>query len=592
MNVKKTFIIILLFLLLFSAVSCVSADDDKSYSISHAFVNLTVEDNGLLHVKEQYDYTFEGTFNGVYRDIPLKNGESIENIDVKAIGAYPALTQSDENGQKHLKIYLYADEAHTQKIKDCDVSVFISYDMKNVVTLFNDAGALQYKLWGKEWDVGIGGLEATINLPGDKNNTYYLNPEEYTVSSSMNGDTITATTTEIPKGELYELLLLMPVDDFNNAQYAKHIDENGRDKIIHNLNDSINGRNFWNTTYLILGILSVISPIGAIIIYLKYGREPKVDYDGIYERDLPTNDPPEVINALIDNKQDIGRPNIKGFEASIMNLIDKKVLTLDVQTNPDIDTKELLLNFGNVDNSNLSLSEKSVINTLHSFAENDILNLSALNSTLSSEYNAKKFMGDYEIWEENVKKEYLEDTSRYFNNTGSTLISAIAGLGILFGIIIAALGIMTKLKNGSISLWGGVFLVIFSIILLRLPDDVFGQWTSEGRVFYLKWKNLKKFLKDNSLINEHPPESIVIWKKYLIYGTALGVADKVYEAMKLQVPNISDYDDDIFRYHYYGGYGLMYHAFSTGESAAHPSSDSGGFGGFGGGSGGGGGGAF
>ena len=103
---------------------------------------------------------------------------------------------------------------------------------------------------------------------------------------------------------------------------------------------------------------------------------------------------------------------------------------------------------------------------------------------------------------------------------------------------------------------------------------------------------MKKFLKDNSLINEHPPESIVIWKKYLINGTALGVADEVYKAMKLQVPNISDYDDDLFRYHYYGGYGMMYSAFRTGESAANPSSDSGGFGGFGGGSGGGGGGAF
>ena len=102
---------------------------------------------------------------------------------------------------------------------------------------------------------------------------------------------------------------------------------------------------------------------------------------------------------------------------------------------------------------------------------------------------------------------------------------------------------------------------------------------------------MKKFLKDNSLIKEHPPESIVIWKKYLIYGAALGVADKVYESMKLQIPNISDYDDGIFWYHYYGGYGIMYHAYDTSYTATH-TSDSGGFGGFGGGSGGGGGGAF
>ena len=81
-----------------------------------------------------------------------------------------------------------------------------------------------------------------------------------------------------------------------------------------------------------------------------------------------------------------------------------------------------------------------------------------------------------------------------------------------------------------------------------LPNDIFGQWTKKGRLFYLKWSNFKKFLKDNSLINEHPPESIVVWKKYLIYGAALGVADNVYKSMKLQEKNIPAYDDDIFLY--------------------------------------------
>ncbi len=127
---------------------------------------------------------------------------------------------------------------------------------------------------------------------------------------------------------------------------------------------------------------------------------------------------------------------------------------------------------------------------------------------------------------------------------------------------------------------------------MYLKDDTFGRWTEEGRIRYLKWRNFRKFLKDNSLIEEHPPESIVVWKKYLIYGAALGIADKVYKSMKLQVPNISDYDDGLFMYHYYGGYNLMNSAFHTSATAANPSSGSGGFGGLGGGSGGGGGGAF
>ena len=590
MNVKQAFGIILLFLILFSTVSMVSADDDRSYSIDQAIVELTVGSNGLLHVDERYDYSFEGKYNGVYRDIPLKSGESISNIQVDADGAYPVLVESDDGGYKHLKIYLYSDAAHTKGIRDCDVSIYISYDMQNVVTLFNDVGGLQYKLWGEEWDVGVGSLTAIINLPGGENNTYYLNPEEYTYSSELNGDTITAETTHIPKGEMYEALVLMPLSDFDDATYAKHVNQNGRDMIMKNLEDSINGRNFWNTSFLVLGLLSVLSPIGAAFTYFKYGREPKVMYDGIYERDLPTNDSPEVINAMIENKKDIGTPNMKGFEASIMNLIDKKVFKIFTESNVESDTNDLILTFNHDKRDELSRSERIVFDTLENFAENNALNLSQLNGKLSSEYEAKWFMGQIENWENEVKNNINQD--EFFDSTGAKLINIISGLGTVFGIIIGALGLFTNLANGIYALGGGIFLVIFSVILRRLDDDIFGRWTENGRTFYLKWRNFKKFLEDNSLINEHPPESIVIWNKYLVYGSALGVADKVYKAMKLHVPNIHEFDDGLYMYHYYGGYYMMHHAFDTGVSAANPSSDSSDFGGFGGGSGGGGGGAF
>ena len=590
MNVKKTFIIILLFLVLFSAISTVSADDDRSYSIDHAFIDLDVGSDGLLHVDERFDYSFDGKFNGVYRDIPLKSGESIENIQVSADGAYPVLVESDDNGYKHLKIYLYSDAAHTKGIRDCDVSVYISYDMKKVITLFNDVGGLQYKLWGEEWDVGVGEVLVTVKLPGKTGNEYFLNPQEYNYTSELKGDTVTAETTSIPKGEFYELVVLMPLDDFNDATYAKHVDKNGKDMIMKNLEDSVNGRNFWNTSYLVLALLSILSPIGAIFTYLRYGREPEVNYDGIYERELPTNDPPEVINALIENKHDIGTPNMKGFEATIMNLIDRKVIHLNTHSNEDTDLKELLLTFNHENENELSASEKIVFKTLTHFANEGTLNLSKLSNQLSSQTNARSFIDRIEDWEQAVRESMR--TEELFNDTGSKIINIIGRLGVIFGAIIAILGFMTNLSNGIYPLVAGILLIIFSVCIRRVSDDIFGKWTEEGRVYYLKWSNFKKFLKDNSLINEHPPESIVVWKKYLIYGTALGVADNVYKSMKFQMPNYLDYDDDLLYYHYYGGYGMMYSAYHTSESTLNPSSDSSDFGSLGGGSGGGGGGAF
>ena len=590
MNVKRVLCIILLFLLLFSTVSAISADDDRHYTIDHGFINLIVENNGLLHVDESYDYSFHGEYNGVYRDITLKQGETIDNITVSAEGAYPVLKQSDDDGKKQLKIYLYADKEHTQKIKDCNVRIHLSYDMKNTVTLFNDIGGLQYQLWGKDWDAAVEKMNIKVTLPGDSNNTYYLNPQEFTVSQNMKGNTITAETNELPQGEIYEILVLMPLDDFNDdAPYAKYVHEDGKEKITKNLNDSISSRNFWNTTYMILSLLCLLFPLIAVLTYFKYGREPKVDYDGIYERELPTDDPPEVINAIIDNKKVIGTPNMKGFQASIMNLIDRKVFKIYQNENEDLN--DLVLTFDNDKVNGLSKSEKIIFDTLKYFSQDNVLNLTQLDNQLSSESEAKWFMDQFEEWGDTVEEKINLD--EYFIHTGSDIIKGISFIGIIYGIIIAVLGFTTNLHNGFYALIAGILLVIFSGILIYMDEDIFGRWSEEGRVFYLKWSNLKKFLKDNSLIKEHPPESVVIWRKYLIYGTALGVADKVYDAMKLQIPNISEYDDGLFMYHYYGGYHMMYHAFNTGQAAANPSSDSvGDFGGFGGGSGGGGGGAF
>ena len=72
---KKIVTIFLLLFLITSTISCVYADDDdRSYSITQALVDIIVDTNGMLHINETFDYSFDGTFNGVYIDIPLKEG--------------------------------------------------------------------------------------------------------------------------------------------------------------------------------------------------------------------------------------------------------------------------------------------------------------------------------------------------------------------------------------------------------------------------------------------------------------------------------------------------------------------------------------
>ena len=585
MNKEKKLGFIIGTILIISALSFVYADE---YKIDEAFLNLTIKDNGLLHLDEQYNYNFVGTYNGITRDIPLKNGESISNLNITTDGAYCTYTNTTEDGVLKLKIYLYSDPQHQHQIENTNVKVHISYDMANVVTIYKDTVSLQYKIWGDNWDVPVGKLTTNINLPGSNGNMYWINPPQYNLTSSMSGNTIHSESTEIPKERFYELQLLMPTSDFHDANYAKHEDRDAKDDIIEIQNKYKEDQIFYSNLFLYLGCLFAISPLTLGLIYLKYGREPKISYEGLYEREIPTKDPPAKVNALIDGKGG-QTPNIKGYEATIMDLINRKVIKLEVEGKEE---KTLILNFEKTRTDDLDSAEKILIQNLKSFAIDDKLNLNEFESQLRIESNAEYFRQHYDLWEKECETQYLDYTEleKYINTDGANLGRFFGIIEVILGIILFILTFQSTTENANIGMIGSIIIFITGIVSFMLPNDVLGHWSEYGKEYHDKWTNFKKFLTDNSLINEHPPESIIIWNQYLVYGTALGVADNVYKSMKIHVPS-ETMDSDLYLFHTYGGYYIMhdalYHGMDSGISDA-----SSGLGDIGGGSGGGGGGAF
>ena len=596
---KKWIICIIFIIAIIGIAAFYFSSLNKDYSIENATIDIDVSEYGSIYVHEDYDYKFKGEFNGIYRDIPLKKNEEFSFFRVNVDGAYYNVEESDDGNGKHLKIYLYSDSARTQKIKDANVHVSYRYGLKDVILLYDDVGVLQFKLWDKYWDKGVNGLTAKVHFPGEKNNTYFINPKKYTKSSNLNGDNLTITANSIPKGEIYELLALIDHDDFyKNPISAKIMHGNGRDIVLHNLNDSLDEINFADFVLNIYRVLAILAPVGLIITYLRYGREPKVDYDGVYERELPSDDSPEFVSSMFGRYSFIGKPTRDGFKASILNIINKKVIDIDTQESDEIDSRDLLLTFNHDRKEDLTQSESIIFNTLSEFAKDNVLNLSTLKGKLKNTSKAKWFMGKYDAWTEQVKEENKSKFDKYFNRRGLRISRYIATISFFSGIVLFFAAMLLPTPDTRIEAAKMAAVIwITGIVAYLLPDDYFGSWTKEGRLVHLKWKNFKKFLEDNSLIKEHPPESIIIWKNYLIYGAALGITSKVYEAMKINVSDVSEYDNDgIFLYHSSGGFSTMDSAIETGYVTANPSSSGGGGsdggGSFGGGSGGGGGGAF
>ena len=140
-------------------------------------------------------------------------------------------------------------------------------------------------------------------------------------------------------------------------------------------------------------------------------------------------------------------------------------------------------------------------------------------------------------------------------------------------------------------------MAILGIILAFVAKKKLNIYTQKAVDEIDKWKGLKDFMEDFSLIDQKELPSIVIWEKYLVYATAFGIADKVIKQLKIVYPELNE--DTYFNT--YGHSTVLYLAMSSNfrndfssaissSISTAMSSGSGAGGGFSGGGGGGGGG--
>jgi uncharacterized membrane protein len=603
MDKKIYLILITFFSLSIVAGAGVSFADDRSYTIPLLNEDLKLGSDGTLHVIEEIHYSFNGTYNGINRDIPVTSPQILENVNVTAEGAYATYKVINNGSNQRIQVLLFSDPAKTQPITDKDVVVTISYDFVHGVKFYNDIAELQYKLVGGQWAVDIGKVNANIHLKSSEGVQYWLNPPYFSSNTSWQNGTLHITSNTIPSGEYFEVRMAIPKSQFNaNPTNGLIIDKNGLSDIEKIQNDYQNSLNFRTIIYNIISILFFLALFVPLIIYLRYGREPKIDYKAEYERDIPTNDPPAIVNAICGPgfSKKVGEPDMDGFKATIMDLIDRKYLILENQPSDKEDFGEsgsLYFKINHeMDLTSLKTFETHIMNFLKQFEENGIISLDEISNDLSDRETAKSFRDTYNSWKDNIKSTFLNDNelNKYFNRKGDSYIKIYGVLSIIAAVVVFFVTLSDTLPAASIAFIMSMFLGLVAIVSLILPQKIAGQWTTYGEEYDAKWHNFKKYINDFSLIKEYPPESIVVWNKYLVYATALGAADAVRKAMELYVPKDQLEGSNIYMFHYYGGYLLLSSAFDTGISTASASSggDFGGVGDVGGGFGGGGGDAF
>ncbi|MCI6506734.1 MAG: DUF2207 domain-containing protein, partial [Olsenella sp.] len=286
---------------------------DRSYQITQVDIDATVDADGTLHVVETRTFDFDGSFNGVYWDIPTgynpNNGQEVE-INVTSAGESTAgsllafqLSDSDEDGT-----YSISDRGSIQRLKiysahrNEKAKFTIAYDATGIATRWQDTGELYWKFVSDGWDVESQNVTCTLHLPvpagegvtpGQNVRAWGHGPLDGSVSFS--GSDVIFTASGVGTDEYAEMRVTFPQSWLSGLLQSSA----GRlDSILSEEQQWADEANARRTRARILvwgtGALATIAAVGTVVLALlkkrKYDRDNEPDFKDKYFRDVPTSD--------------------------------------------------------------------------------------------------------------------------------------------------------------------------------------------------------------------------------------------------------------------------------------------------------------
>jgi uncharacterized membrane protein len=321
----------------------------------------------------------------------------------------------------------------------------------------------------------------------------------------------------------------------------------------------------------------------AFAIWRVWGKEPELPAEIDYWREVP-DDPPAVAQAIMA----WGYVDTDAFSATVVDLAQRGYLTIEEKEKDHAFTRTAK------EPEDLKEHERMVLTKLF---ENG-------NETSQKQLTnwAKAHRTDAASWLNSFKGA----VSKSYNARGYQLKGRFLPW-FLYLLVVAGLalyGVVTFANEAYVA--GGATIGVAVLILCYI--GLLKKRTPKGAQRHAEWAGLKRFLKDFSQLEDAPSGHMALYERYLVAAVALDVADELVEALRVRIPEVAN--DPTFATWYVGsrvggvsGFSSL-GEFSSGLSSATassfrppPSSSSSSGGGFsggfsGGGGGGGGGGGF
>lgn len=273
----------------------------------------------------------------------------------------------------------------------------------------------------------------------------------------------------------------------------------------------------------------VLTPLILVFLYRKYGTEREFT---VPEYLSFTPDPtmkPWAVNLLF--KGDPMTFDEDGYFATLLDLHRKKMIT--IREKPDGRGVRITVNQKTAPDP----YEQRVLDFLQEIGEEGTVDSEALQNTVArarSDTTAERMILRYQKDLLSVtRKSDPRLVARYIVDGRDHIFPLLFVAVALCAVSIIALIVTPQLSSfllPAVLLFGAM--IVQSGIALAFPSTLFGHWKDDRYQEKLQWDAFARFLSDLALIRQYAPADISMWGEWLVYGTALGVGDKVEKAMK------------------------------------------------------------
>ena len=543
-------IIIAALIIIFSVLSISMKQSREKYQkMNELDYAVSLNEDGSMNVTETWDIyvkntgtlfrTFDNSEEYPISDVnvvDLTKNQNLNNMNRYAYDVPEGNYYGTERGFNQFEIAWGTGK----KSSKGNVRYQISYKVSNVITSYNDCQEFYWKFLNSSNDIGCEKITGTIKLYKPVSNIENLKVWGH---GEINGtieraseDTIRFDINNFNARTMLEIRSVVTEKIFNtsriNSKNALNDILEEEKYLADKTNEEITLRK--NTILIILLVEGIILLYGLFKIIIKIvnkGNE-NFNYRGIeYFRDIPRENDSTPGEALyLYNLFNYKNKNKSLIAAYILDLCVKGYLSIQEEN------KDMYITILKQPDS-LKEDEKSVYDLIRQVAMgNNKVNIKDINKfskkdKLSYEVCTKSIMDNIEhnLRKENLIERDMEALQKSEKREHILTIAMVISLITSFALNIT-----------SILLFIPVILFIIELIVLynlRLKLNKY-KLTQNGVYEAEEWNGLRNYLKDYSLLEEKNVFDIILWEKYLVYATALGISKELINQLREKYPDL------------------------------------------------------